>query len=135
MDVRTSISYVSPSSSSEGSTRRFDLYIVYRPDSATSSCENSLLWIRIRPPARQRKNIKQVPGDDQYEKQQFIIVIHRAFKRVSSLALVPGSNRSETPSSGCTRSSDEISTNGFSSSNWPETIFRRRSAAAAAAAA
>ncbi|KZV36872.1 hypothetical protein F511_05621 [Dorcoceras hygrometricum] len=37
--------------------------------------------------------------------------------------------RSETPSSGCTRSADEISTNGFSSSNWPETIFRRRSAA------
>ncbi|KZV26449.1 Copia-like retrotransposable element [Dorcoceras hygrometricum] len=39
--------------------------------------------------------------------------------------------RSETPSSGCTRSTDEISTNGFSSSNWPETNFRRRSAAAA----
>ncbi|KZV31340.1 hypothetical protein F511_28274 [Dorcoceras hygrometricum] len=35
------MSYVSPSSSSEGSTRRFDLYIVYRPDPATSSCENS----------------------------------------------------------------------------------------------
>ncbi|KZV32613.1 hypothetical protein F511_17039 [Dorcoceras hygrometricum] len=41
--------------------------------------------------------------------------------------------RSETPSSGYTRSADEISTNGFSSSNWPETDFRRRSAAAAAA--
>ncbi|KZV34167.1 nuclear-pore anchor [Dorcoceras hygrometricum] len=37
----TSMSYVSPSSSSEGSTRIFDLYIVYRPDPATSSCENS----------------------------------------------------------------------------------------------
>ncbi|KZV19385.1 hypothetical protein F511_04246 [Dorcoceras hygrometricum] len=77
------------------------------------------------------------------------------FKRITLLALVPGSNRnynnsallgrlrlftpirsttrSETPSSGCTRSADEISMNGFSSSNWPETIFRRRSAAAAAA--
>ncbi|KZV54943.1 hypothetical protein F511_35667 [Dorcoceras hygrometricum] len=41
MEVRTSMSYVSPSSSSKGSTRRFDLYIVYRPDPATSSCENS----------------------------------------------------------------------------------------------
>ncbi|KZV20799.1 hypothetical protein F511_44207 [Dorcoceras hygrometricum] len=35
------MSYVSPSSSSEGSTRRFYLYIVYRPDTATSNCENS----------------------------------------------------------------------------------------------
>ncbi|KZV40620.1 1-aminocyclopropane-1-carboxylate synthase 4-like [Dorcoceras hygrometricum] len=41
--------------------------------------------------------------------------------------------RSETPSSACTRRTDEISTNGFSSSNWPKTIFRRRRAAAAAA--
>ncbi|KZV40446.1 hypothetical protein F511_36487 [Dorcoceras hygrometricum] len=47
----------------------------------------------------------------------------------------PDDPKSETPSSGCTRSPDEISTNGFSSSNWPETIFRRRSAAAVAAAA
>ncbi|KZV36160.1 hypothetical protein F511_29215 [Dorcoceras hygrometricum] len=43
--------------------------------------------------------------------------------------------RNETPSSACTRRTDEISTNGFSSSNWPETIFRRRREAAAAAAA
>ncbi|KZV40342.1 hypothetical protein F511_14912 [Dorcoceras hygrometricum] len=48
---------------------------------------------------------------------------------------IRSTTRSETPSSGCTRSADEISTNGFSSSNWPETIFRRRSAAAAAVAA
>ncbi|KZV44777.1 hypothetical protein F511_34250 [Dorcoceras hygrometricum] len=29
----------------------------------------SMLWIRIRPPARQRKNKEIQPGDDQYEKQ------------------------------------------------------------------
>ncbi|KZV44394.1 Cytokinin oxidase [Dorcoceras hygrometricum] len=39
---------------------------------------------------------------------------------------------SETPSSGCTRSPDEISTNGFSTSSWPETIFPAKTAAAAA---
>ncbi|KZV31220.1 hypothetical protein F511_09414 [Dorcoceras hygrometricum] len=38
--------------------------------------------------------------------------------------------RNETPSSACTRRTDEISMNGFSSSNWPETIFRRRREAA-----
>ncbi|KZV17425.1 hypothetical protein F511_09097 [Dorcoceras hygrometricum] len=32
----------------------------------------------------------------------------------------------ETPSSPCTRRRDEICTDGFSSSNWPKTIFRRR---------
>ncbi|KZV34383.1 triacylglycerol lipase [Dorcoceras hygrometricum] len=32
----------------------------------------------------------------------------------------------ETPSSPCTRRRDEICADGFSSSNWPETIFRRR---------
>ncbi|KZT76532.1 hypothetical protein F511_46441 [Dorcoceras hygrometricum] len=32
----------------------------------------------------------------------------------------------DTPSSVCTRRPDEICTDGFSSSNWPETIFRRR---------
>ncbi|KZV58071.1 hypothetical protein F511_38680 [Dorcoceras hygrometricum] len=42
---------------------------------------------------------------------------------------IRSTTRSETPSSGCTRSADEISMNGFSSSNWTETIFRRRSAA------
>ncbi|KZV19677.1 hypothetical protein F511_35174 [Dorcoceras hygrometricum] len=41
--------------------------------------------------------------------------------------------RTETTSSACTRSTDEFCTNGFSSSSWPETIFRRRRAAAAAA--
>ncbi|KZV54996.1 hypothetical protein F511_25296 [Dorcoceras hygrometricum] len=71
------------------------------------------------PPARQQKNRKQMPGDDQYEKLITNYDIHRMF-------------RNETPSSACTRRTDEISTNGFSSSNWPETIFRRRRAAAAA---
>ncbi|KZV18603.1 protein BRANCHLESS TRICHOME [Dorcoceras hygrometricum] len=42
LEVRTSMSYISPSSTSEGSTtRRFDLTTVYRPDPTTSSCENS----------------------------------------------------------------------------------------------
>ncbi|KZV38597.1 hypothetical protein F511_25351 [Dorcoceras hygrometricum] len=39
----------------------------------------------------------------------------------------------ETSSSPCTRRRDEIYADGLSSSNWPETIFRRRGAAAAAA--
>ncbi|KZV23144.1 hypothetical protein F511_24978 [Dorcoceras hygrometricum] len=47
----------------------------------------------------------------------------------------PYEPKNETPSSACTRRTDEISTNGFSSLNWPETIFRRRRAAAAAATA
>ncbi|KZV39398.1 hypothetical protein F511_43260 [Dorcoceras hygrometricum] len=38
------MSYVSPSSSSEGSTRRFDLYIVYRPDPATNSARTPRLY-------------------------------------------------------------------------------------------
>ncbi|KZV39556.1 dentin sialophosphoprotein-like [Dorcoceras hygrometricum] len=42
--------------------------------------------------------------------------------------------KTKTPSSACTRSADEFYTNGFSSSSWPETIFRRQRAAAAAAA-
>ncbi|KZV20847.1 hypothetical protein F511_40653 [Dorcoceras hygrometricum] len=37
------MSYVFPSSSSEGSTRRFDLHIVYRPDPTTSSWETPRL--------------------------------------------------------------------------------------------
>ncbi|KZV20909.1 hypothetical protein F511_14923 [Dorcoceras hygrometricum] len=40
--------------------------------------------------------------------------------------------RNETPSSACTRRTDENSTNRFSSSNWPETNFRRRRASATA---
>ncbi|KZV50937.1 hypothetical protein F511_13134 [Dorcoceras hygrometricum] len=36
---------------------------------------------------------------------------------------------------GCTRSTDEFCTNGFSSSSWPKTNFRRQRAAEAAAAA
>ncbi|KZV20633.1 hypothetical protein F511_22047 [Dorcoceras hygrometricum] len=41
--------------------------------------------------------------------------------------------RTETPSSGCTRSTDEFCTNGLFSSSWPETNFRRQRAAAATA--
>ncbi|KZV29870.1 hypothetical protein F511_32648 [Dorcoceras hygrometricum] len=46
---------------------------------------------------------------------------------------IRSTTRSETPSSGCTRSPDEISTNGFSTSSWPETNFPAKTAAAAAA--
>ncbi|KZV27642.1 GDSL esterase/lipase-like [Dorcoceras hygrometricum] len=46
---------------------------------------------------------------------------------------IRSTTRLEAPSSDCTRSPDEISTIGFSTSNWPEQIFRRRSATAAAA--
>ncbi|KZV27171.1 hypothetical protein F511_24981 [Dorcoceras hygrometricum] len=46
---------------------------------------------------------------------------------------IRSTTKNETPSSACTRRTDEIFNNGFSSSNWPETIFRRRRAAAAVA--
>ncbi|KZV25928.1 hypothetical protein F511_29251 [Dorcoceras hygrometricum] len=46
---------------------------------------------------------------------------------------IRSTTRTETFSSGCTRSTDEFCTNGFSSSRWPEANFRRRSAAAAVA--
>ncbi|KZV47370.1 hypothetical protein F511_24649 [Dorcoceras hygrometricum] len=45
---------------------------------------------------------------------------------------IRSTTRSETPSSHCTRSPDEISTNGFSTSSWPETNFPAKTAAAAA---
>ncbi|KZV43723.1 hypothetical protein F511_18839 [Dorcoceras hygrometricum] len=60
----------------------------------------------------------------------------RSWAAAAALIAVDSSIRSttrlEAPSSDCTRSPDEISTIGFSTSNWPEQIFRRRSAAAAA---
>ncbi|KZV19905.1 hypothetical protein F511_18087 [Dorcoceras hygrometricum] len=46
---------------------------------------------------------------------------------------IRSTTRSKTPSSGCTRSPDEISTNGFSTSSWPETNFPAKTAAAASA--
>ncbi|KZV36294.1 hypothetical protein F511_18709 [Dorcoceras hygrometricum] len=49
------------------------------------------------------------------------------------LTPIRSTTRSETPSSGCTRSPDEISTNGFSTSSWPETNFPAKTVAAAAA--
>ncbi|KZV06863.1 hypothetical protein F511_45655 [Dorcoceras hygrometricum] len=67
-----------------------------------------------------------VPGSNRYYKNPALLGRLRQFTPIRSMT------RSETPSSGCTRSADEISTNGFSSSNWPETNFRRRSATAAA---
>ncbi|KZV57208.1 hypothetical protein F511_38048 [Dorcoceras hygrometricum] len=73
----------------------------------------AMLGIRIRPPARQRKNNKQRTD-------------------CGRLSSIRSTTRSETPSSGCTRSPDEISTNGFSTSSWPETNFPAKTAAAAA---
>ncbi|KZV23409.1 GDSL esterase/lipase-like [Dorcoceras hygrometricum] len=37
---------------------------------------------------------------------------------------IRSTTRFEAPSSDCTRNPDEISTIGFSTSNWPETVFR-----------
>ncbi|KZV55073.1 hypothetical protein F511_26691 [Dorcoceras hygrometricum] len=116
---------------------------------------NPVLGIRIRPPARQRKNNRKEARRRSIRKGRIQNSTFIGCSKLNTLlALVPGSNRyyknpallgrlrwfmpirsttrSETPSSGCTRSADEISTNGFSSSNWPETDFWRRSAAAAA---
>ncbi|KZV40734.1 GDSL esterase/lipase-like [Dorcoceras hygrometricum] len=42
---------------------------------------------------------------------------------------IRSTTRLEAPSSDCTRSPDEISTIGFSTSNWPETVFREVAAA------
>ncbi|KZV36697.1 hypothetical protein F511_06690 [Dorcoceras hygrometricum] len=39
------MAYVSPSSSSEGSTRRFDLHIVYRPDPAFMEVRTSMAYV------------------------------------------------------------------------------------------
>ncbi|KZV22361.1 hypothetical protein F511_24862 [Dorcoceras hygrometricum] len=55
-------------------------------------------------------------------------------ERMDVILPIRSTTRTETPSSGCTRSTDEFCMNGFSSSSWPKTIFRRRRAAAAAAA-
>ncbi|KZV19685.1 hypothetical protein F511_42088 [Dorcoceras hygrometricum] len=95
------------------------------------------------------------PGGDQYEKLSTYYDIHRMFSMLPRwhLCLAPtvitiirlfsvdcgrlspirSTTRSETPSSGCTRSADEIGTNGFSSESWPETIFPAKTAAAAVA--
>ncbi|KZV58668.1 hypothetical protein F511_23397 [Dorcoceras hygrometricum] len=60
-----------------------------------------------------------------------------ASRLIAVVTSIRSTTRFETPSSDCTRSPDEISTIGFSTSNWPEQISdddRRRAAAAAAAA-
>ncbi|KZV48992.1 dihydroneopterin aldolase family protein [Dorcoceras hygrometricum] len=56
-----------------------------------------------------------------------------ASRLIAVVTSIQSTTRSETPSSDCTRSPDEISTIGFSTSNWPEQISgddRRRAAAA-----
>ncbi|KZV35880.1 hypothetical protein F511_36729 [Dorcoceras hygrometricum] len=99
-----------------------------------------------------RKNNRKGPGGDQYEKLQkqtttfigclsglpcwHLCLAPTGISRIrlfsvdcGRLSPIRSTIRSETPSSGCTRSADEISTNGFSSSNCPEIIFgddRRR---------
>ncbi|KZV40083.1 hypothetical protein F511_43015 [Dorcoceras hygrometricum] len=92
-----------------------------------------------------RKNNRKGPGGDQYEKLQkqtttfigclsglpcwHLCLAPTGITRIrlfsvdcGRLSPIRSTTRSETPSSGCTRSADEISTNGFSTSNWPETI-------------
>ncbi|KZV22860.1 hypothetical protein F511_27539 [Dorcoceras hygrometricum] len=57
-----------------------------------------------------------------------------ASRLIAVVTSIRSTTRSETPSSDCTKSPDEISTIGFSTSNWPEQISgddRRRAAAAA----
>ncbi|KZV44725.1 hypothetical protein F511_37937 [Dorcoceras hygrometricum] len=50
-----------------------------------------------------------------------------ASRLIAVVTSIRSMTRSETPSSDCTRSPDEISTIGFSSKSWPETYFRRSS--------
>ncbi|KZT75685.1 hypothetical protein F511_47289 [Dorcoceras hygrometricum] len=53
-----------------------------------------LLGIRIRPPVRQRKNKNYRHREAINTNNSSICIdIHRVFRRVTSLALVPGSNR------------------------------------------
>ncbi|KZV06984.1 putative anion transporter [Dorcoceras hygrometricum] len=49
-----------------------------------------------------------------------------ASRLIAVVTSIRSTTRFETPSSDCTRSPDEISTIGFSSSSWPETNFRRQ---------
>ncbi|KZV35535.1 hypothetical protein F511_21371 [Dorcoceras hygrometricum] len=96
----------------------------------------SLSGIRIRPPVRQRKNKNIENGGRSIRITKLHVSTYiGCFWRVISLALVPGSNRCfKNPALlGRLRSADEISTNGFSSSSWPETNFRRQPKIAAAA--
>ncbi|KZV07116.1 hypothetical protein F511_45401 [Dorcoceras hygrometricum] len=76
-------------------------------------------------------------SDLKFDKLDTIMAI-RIDQIRETLALIPLLGirirpRSETPSSGCTRSPDEISTNEYSTSSWPETNFPAKTAAAAAA--
>ncbi|KZV48491.1 protein NUCLEAR FUSION DEFECTIVE 4 [Dorcoceras hygrometricum] len=113
-----------------------------------------LLGIRIRPPgqAAEERKTENREAINTKNKSTFYD-IHRMFSvlprwhlclaptgvsrtRLFSIVVVTpirSTTRSETPSSGCTRSPDEISTNGFSTSSWPETNFPAKTAATAAA--
>ncbi|KZV30410.1 hypothetical protein F511_20686 [Dorcoceras hygrometricum] len=122
-------------------------------------CETKRVFVGIGPdphPGRQRKN-KILPGCDQYELWKQIYVstyigclashlsgtcawLQPVFQEpgASRLIAVDSSIRYttglEAPSSDCTRSPDEISTIGSSTSNWPEQISgddRRRATATA----
>ncbi|KZV25158.1 hypothetical protein F511_10419 [Dorcoceras hygrometricum] len=112
--------------------------------------------IRIRPSVRQRKNKNLEYREAINTKNNSTCInIHRVFQAcylagtcawlqpvfqepgasrlIAVVTSIRSTTRSETPSSDCTRSPDEISTIGFSTSNWPEQISgddRRRAAAA-----
>ncbi|KZT76880.1 hypothetical protein F511_46094 [Dorcoceras hygrometricum] len=99
-----------------------------------------LLGIRIRPPVRQRKN-KNLENREAIntKKNSTCINIHRvfqacylagtcawlqpvfqepgAYRLIAVVTSIRSTTRSETPSSDCTRSPDEISTIGFSTKN------------------
>ncbi|KZT76621.1 hypothetical protein F511_46354 [Dorcoceras hygrometricum] len=99
-----------------------------------------LLWIRIRPPVRQRKNKNLEYREAINTKNSSTCInIHRVFQAcylagtcawlqpvfqepgasrlIAVVTSIRSTTRSEIPSSDCTRSPDEISTIGFSTKN------------------
>ncbi|KZV36398.1 hypothetical protein F511_03839 [Dorcoceras hygrometricum] len=115
-----------------------------------------LLGIRIRPSVRQRKNKNYRTGRRSIRRTILYVSAYigclasylsgtcawlqpvfqepGASRLIAVVTSIRSTTRFETPSSDCTRSPDEISTIGFSTSNWPEQISgddRRRAAAAA----
>ncbi|KZV22960.1 F-box/kelch-repeat protein-like [Dorcoceras hygrometricum] len=61
--------------------------------------------------------------------------VSRRFTMIRWITPIRSTTGYETPSSPCTRRRDEIYADGFSSSNWPETIFPAKKAAVHTAAA
>ncbi|KZV40774.1 hypothetical protein F511_24489 [Dorcoceras hygrometricum] len=73
--------------------------------------------------AAEEQNLENREAINTKNKNFICIDIHR----IAVETPIRSTTRSETPSSDCTRSPDEISTIGFSSKSWPETNFRRSS--------